>query len=77
VRQRKPSIKLLPDPGSASQVISFGYSVSISSEIGNSAEALDEMRRAIEFHLEGLREDGQPIPQPSTVAATIITLDAA
>jgi predicted RNase H-like HicB family nuclease len=41
------------------------------------AEALDEMRRAIEFHLDGLREDGQPIPQPSTVAATIITLDAA
>jgi predicted RNase H-like HicB family nuclease len=31
------------------------------------AEALDEMRRAIEFHLDGLREDGQPIPQPSTV----------
>jgi len=28
------------------------------------AEALDEMRRAIEFHLDGLREDGQPIPQP-------------
>lgn len=41
------------------------------------AEALDEMRRAIEFHLDGLREDGQPIPQPSTVGATVITLDAA
>lgn len=41
------------------------------------AEALDEMRRAIEFHLEGLREDGEPIPHPSTVAATVITLDAA
>jgi predicted RNase H-like HicB family nuclease len=41
------------------------------------AETLDEMRRAIEFHLDGLREDGQPIPQPSTVAATVVTLDAA
>jgi predicted RNase H-like HicB family nuclease len=41
------------------------------------AGALDEMRKAIEFHLEGLREDGQPIPRPSTVAATVITLDAA
>ncbi len=41
------------------------------------AETLDEMRRAIEFHLAGLREDGQPIPHPSTVAATVITLDAA
>ena len=33
--------------------------------------------RATGFHLAGLREDGQPIPHPSTVAATIITLDAA
>jgi predicted RNase H-like HicB family nuclease len=36
-----------------------------------------EMREAIKLHLAGLREDGQPIPQPSTVAATVITLDAA
>jgi predicted RNase H-like HicB family nuclease len=41
------------------------------------AETLDEMRKAIEFHLDGLREDGQPIPKPSTVAATVISLDAA
>lgn len=41
------------------------------------AEAVDEMREAIKFHLDGLREDGQPIPRPSTVAATIISLDAA
>ena len=38
---------------------------------------LGEMRQAIEFHLAGLREGGQPIPHPSTVAATVITLDAA
>lgn len=38
---------------------------------------LVEMRQAIELHLAGLREEGQPIPHPSTVAATIITLDAA
>jgi predicted RNase H-like HicB family nuclease len=37
------------------------------------AEALDEMRRAIEFHLEGLREDGQPVLQPSTVAGPAAT----
>lgn len=41
------------------------------------AEALDEMRQAIQFHLDGLKADGQPIPRPSTVAATVITLDAA
>ncbi len=26
------------------------------------------IREAIEFHLEGLREDGIPVPNPSTVA---------
>jgi predicted RNase H-like HicB family nuclease len=36
-----------------------------------------EMRQSIELHLAGLREDGQPTPRPSTVAATVITLDAA
>lgn len=41
------------------------------------ADVLAEMRRAIEFHLEGLRADGQPIPHPATVAATVVTLNAA
>jgi predicted RNase H-like HicB family nuclease len=27
------------------------------------------MREAIEFHLDGMREDGTPVPFPSTVAA--------
>ena len=29
------------------------------------------MREAIEMHLEGMREDGDPIPEPSTVAGYI------
>ncbi len=29
------------------------------------------MQEAIEFHLEGLREDGLPIPQPSTMVAFV------
>jgi len=29
-------------------------------------EAESEIRSAIEFHLEGLREDGAPIPPPSS-----------
>ena len=29
------------------------------------------MRQAIEFHLEGLRQDGAPIPKPTTSAAYI------
>ena len=28
-----------------------------------------KMREAVEFHLDGMREDGTPIPFPSTVAA--------
>jgi predicted RNase H-like HicB family nuclease len=30
------------------------------------AEAENLIREAIEFHLSGLREDGQPVPQPSS-----------
>lgn len=36
-----------------------------------------EMRHAIKLHLAGLRDDSQPTPLPTTVAATVITLDAA
>ncbi len=30
------------------------------------AEVEHEIREAIEFHLEGMREDGLPAPQPSS-----------
>ena len=30
------------------------------------AEAENEIRSAIQFHLEGMKEDGQPIPEPSS-----------
>lgn len=29
-------------------------------------EAENEIRSAIEFHLEGMKEDGRPIPEPSS-----------
>lgn len=33
--------------------------------VGDSVEEVEQlMREAIEFHLEGMREDGDPIPQP-------------
>jgi predicted RNase H-like HicB family nuclease len=31
-------------------------------------ETADLIREAIEMHLQGMREDGDPIPEPSTVA---------
>lgn len=30
-----------------------------------------EMREAVAFHLDGLREDGQPLPHPSAAAAYV------
>ncbi len=30
------------------------------------AEVENEIREAISFHLEGMREDGLPLPQPSS-----------
>ena len=34
-------------------------------------ETVDEMRRAIEFHIEGLREHGEPVPVPRCSAAVV------
>ncbi|WP_449370380.1 type II toxin-antitoxin system HicB family antitoxin [Thiomonas sp.] len=35
--------------------------------IGRTIEETEQqIREAIEFHLEGLREDGQPIPRPQS-----------
>jgi predicted RNase H-like HicB family nuclease len=34
-------------------------------------ETMRNMRQAIEFHLEGMREDGEPIPVPTTTATVI------
>ncbi len=34
-------------------------------------ETLSNMQEAVEFHVDGLREDGEPIPEPRTVAAVV------
>ena len=39
-------------------------------------EVRELIREAIEFHIEGLREDGQPIPPPSS-SSTIVEVGAA
>ena len=37
--------------------------------VGDTLEKVKaEIREAIEFHLEGMREDGSPIPTPSSLA---------
>jgi predicted RNase H-like HicB family nuclease len=35
------------------------------------------IREAIAFHLAGMREDGDPIPEPSAIDATMVQVDAA
>jgi len=34
-------------------------------------EAEQNMREAIAFHLDGMREDGEPIPEPTTKAGML------
>jgi predicted RNase H-like HicB family nuclease len=49
--------------------------------LGVSADTREEVelliREAIPFHLEGLREAGQPIPPPSAVATALVDVPAA
>lgn len=39
-------------------------------------EVLTLIRESIEFHLEGLKETGQPIPQPSS-SSEVVEVEAA
>ena len=34
-------------------------------------ELLDEIREAIELHIEGLREDGESVPQPQATTEVV------
>lgn len=45
---------------------------------GDSQEQVEQLiREAIELHLEGLREAGDPIPPPAAVATTLVEVPAA
>ena len=40
--------------------------------VGDTREACERsMAEAIEFHLDGMREDGDPIPEPATYASML------
>ncbi|WP_106583792.1 type II toxin-antitoxin system HicB family antitoxin [Murinocardiopsis flavida] len=36
------------------------------------AETVSEMGEAIRFHLEGMRAEGLPVPEPSTVTSALV-----
>jgi len=38
---------------------------------------MEEIRLAIEFHIEGMREDGESVPEPTTTAEVVETTVAA
>ena len=38
---------------------------------GTRGELLEEIREAIEFHIEGMREDGEPIPEPQATSDVV------
>ena len=39
---------------------------------GRTVEEIEEnIREAIELHLEGMREDGEPIPEPTTLTREV------
>ncbi|HEX9342295.1 MAG TPA: type II toxin-antitoxin system HicB family antitoxin [Actinomycetota bacterium] len=45
--------------------------------VGDSIEEVERLiREAIALHLRSLREHGEPIPEPSAVAATVIPATA-
>ncbi len=44
-------------------------------ESGEECEQL--IREGIALHLAGMREDGEPIPEPTSVAATVVDVPAA
>lgn len=41
--------------------------------VGDTIEECErEMREAIAFHIEGLRLEGEPVPEPTAVAAAVV-----
>ena len=46
--------------------------------VGDSQDEVERLiREAITFHLDGLREAGEPIPQPTAVGTTLVQVPAA
>jgi predicted RNase H-like HicB family nuclease len=44
---------------------------------GTKEEALSNMAEAIQFHIEGLRLEGLPVPKPTTEAENLVFADKA
>jgi len=46
--------------------------------VGHSKEEVERLiREAVAFHLDGLRQAGEPIPEPTAVGTTLVQVPAA
>ena len=46
--------------------------------VGDSREEVEQLiREAISLHLDGLRQSGDPVPEPTTVGTTLVQIPAA
>jgi predicted RNase H-like HicB family nuclease len=46
--------------------------------VGDTREEVEQLaREAVPFHLDGLRQAGDPIPKPSAVGTTLVQVPAA
>jgi predicted RNase H-like HicB family nuclease len=46
--------------------------------VGDSQDEVEQLiRDAINFHLDGLRQAGEPIPEPTAVGMTLVEVPAA
>ncbi|HEY7604382.1 MAG TPA: type II toxin-antitoxin system HicB family antitoxin [Gaiellaceae bacterium] len=45
--------------------------------VGSQEEVEQLIREAIAFHLDGLRQAGEPIPEPTAVGTTLVEVPAA
>jgi predicted RNase H-like HicB family nuclease len=59
----------------------YGADVPELPDVGVIGDTVEEVTRlihqAVGFHLESLREHGEPVPPPSAVAATVVHADLA
>ena len=57
------------DPGYSAYVPDLPGCIAAGDTLEETAQL---MREAIGFHLDGMREDGEPIPEPRTIAEYVI-----
>jgi hypothetical protein len=76
-RRQRPEARLSEQlrRGLGDDVADFGLEVA-GGDVSSGARRLREMHDAIAFHVGGLWENGEPIPEPSDLTATYVDVAA-